>query len=277
MENTQNDPMGNVVDMSRWNITDNKYKMISRSVYSYNRKGKILETSGYYGDGTLEYRQIYKYDKNGNNIRTLTEDGGDYLEGETIAKYNSEGKMIESEDRDPKGRLKEQININYNSIGKMIEKRYKSRSHIEKMEYTNHIIKYNYNSIGNIIQKKKYNIKNDSAKKSEISEDMLDKKTIYKYDTNNKLIEENKFDIFSTIGGLTEKPVEKIKYENGSKVDKIKYNRGSIYQITYYKTKDGRVVERTEFDIDDIDIHFAKFNVVPDPDRKYSYLYEEYK
>jgi hypothetical protein len=271
MENTQNDPMGNVVDMSRWNITDNKYEMISRSVYSYNRKGKILETSAYDGNGTLEYRQVYKYDKNGKNIHTWTEDA-DYLEIETITKYNSAGKMIESEKRNPKGRLKEQTNIKYNSKGEMVEEGYKIFGYEEKLKYRGYVDIFNYDPNGNLIEKKEYIIEKDSAKKLEISEDTLDTKTIYKYDSNDKLIEENKFGAWGT-----EQSVEKIKYEDGNKVEKIIYSGGSINQITYYKIEDDRVVERTEFDIDDIDIHFAKYNVVPDPDRKYSYLYEEYK
>ena len=271
MRNTQYDPIGNVVEISRWGITDNKYEMWNRIVYSYNPKGKIIEASEYNSDGTLDYRQIYKYDKNGNNIRTLTEDGGDYLEGETIAKYNSAGKMIESEERNPKGRLKEQINIKYNPKGEMVEERYKMFGNEEKLLRC-YVNIFNYDPNGNLIEKKEYIIEKDSAKKLEISEDTLDTKTIYKYDSNDKLIEENKFGAWGT-----EQSVEKIKYEDGNKVEKIIYSGGSINQITYYKIEDDRVVERTEFDIDDIDIHFAKYNVVPDPDRKYSYLYEEYK
>ena len=268
MRNTQYDPIGNVVEISRWGITDNKYEMWNRIVYSYNPKGKIIEASEYNSDGTLDYRQIYKYDKNGNNIRTLTEDGGDYLEGETIAKYNSAGKMIESEERNPKGRLKEQINIKYNPKGEMVEERYKMFGNEEKLLRC-YVNIFNYDPNGNLIEKKEYIIEKDSTKKLEISEDTLDTKTIYIYDSNDKLIEENKSDMYG--------PYEKIKYEDGNKVMKKEYNIGTIYKITLYEIKGGRVVERKEYDINNDDIFLSRYNIAPDPDRRYSYLYEEYR
>ena len=274
MENTQNDPMGNVIEKSRWGINDNKYVMRWRLINIYDLNGKIIETSEYSGNGTLKYRQVYKYDKNGNNIRTLTEDGGDYLEGETIAKYNSAGKMIESEKRNPKGRLKEQTNIKYNSKGEMVEEGYKIFGYEEKLKYRGYVHIFNYDPNGNLIEMKEYIIKKDSAKKLEISEDTLETKTIYKYDSNDKLIEENKFYI-GVLG--TEQLDEKIKYEDGNKVIKKEYNNGTIVKMTLYEIKDGRVVERTEFDIDNADIYLSRLNIPPDPIQKYSYLYEEYK
>jgi len=83
----------------------------------------------------------------------------------------------------------------------------------EKLKYRGYVHIFNYDPNGNLIEKKEYIIEKDSEKKLEISEDTLDTKTIYKYDSNDKLIEENKFDI----GGWgTEQPKEKIKYEDGN-------------------------------------------------------------
>ena len=157
------DENGNTIET---NNVNSKGKLHDKSIYKYNDKGNLFESSTLYKENETT-KQIYNYNTKGKLI------GINYFRNEKFFmedyyQYDDKGNLIDysSWTVDPK-KLQWQTHFKYNEQGNLIEKEH------NRSENDSYVETFKYDDRGNIIIKK----------------GGLDEKTTYVYDEKNNVIQ----------------------------------------------------------------------------------------
>jgi len=202
-----------------------------RHVIKYDSTGNIFEEIINNPDGSISTRIFQKYDENGNILESTM-----YIYSPPNAKYRSIEEIFISQYKyDEKENLAEEINYKssisnsnllnkvnylYNVNNKVVETAISKQGGIKYLRE-----KYMYDSSNNNIEKLEFN-----------PDSTIEYKYIYKFDSNDEVIEEIKY--YSGTGPLNSKTTYKYD-EDGNKIEEIRYKVDATIDVRITSLYDG--------------------------------------
>lgn len=174
------------------------YKGVKKNIttYKYNDKGNLIEENFCKVEGVVKYARFYVYDVKGNRIeKSYYSDG--ILEDKTLFNYDSKGNCISWNEFDKAGNLQGRRTFFFDNIGNLVEERHYYNENLQEKSV------FKYDAMGNKIEtyklssdktttKIKYDVQGNQIEQTQYnsSSDTAERKTSYKYDDKNNLIEE---------------------------------------------------------------------------------------
>ena len=126
----------------------------TKSIYTYNKQGKLIERREYQPDGSLYAKYSGDYDAQGRLVRSTRSDHRDRLMEQTLYKFAANGLILEEENYD---------SSMYSKKDELLEGKINSGF---GMFQTGYKIKYQYDRRGNWVKKIEYEIEQNNEKKS---------------------------------------------------------------------------------------------------------------